>query len=133
MHAIGHLKVHAPWTFGVNTSSVKVTARFGLWPGSSSTPYATELFGSVRTLGSTLTGGDTRAIWVNGATALSRTLLSVPPGQGVVFETALAVEYENDEGNIEADFESGDFKFTSNFVQLVLENWLLNPPKGVMA
>jgi hypothetical protein len=33
-------------------------------------------------------------------------MFAVPPGKVVVIEVALALEYENDEGNIEADFKS---------------------------
>ena len=35
-----------------------------------------------------------------------KTMFAVPPGNVVVFEVALAINYDNEDGNIEADFES---------------------------
>jgi hypothetical protein len=56
-------------------------------------------------------------------------MFAVPPGDVVVFEVALLLEYENDSGDIEADFESGDFQISCPVVVLSL----LNSPPGVMA
>ena len=46
----------------------------------------------------------------------------VPPGKIVVIEVALALEYENDEGNIEADFKSGTFRIACPVVVISLLN-----------
>jgi hypothetical protein len=37
-------------------------------------------------------------------------MFAVPPRHVIVFEVALAIDFENDDGNIEAEFESGDFR-----------------------
>lgn len=114
MSATGHLRSNAPATFGVNTSWVEATARFGLWFGFprdvASTSYATEFLGSTGAFGSTFSGEGTNASSISAGVSLSQTMFAVPPGNVVVFEVALALEYENDDGNIEADFESGDFR-----------------------
>jgi len=46
-----------------------------------------------------------------------------------VFEVALELDCENDSGNIDADFASGDFKIACPVVVFSL----LNSPPGVMA
>jgi hypothetical protein len=46
----------------------------------------------------------------------------------VVFEVALQLDYENDSGDIEADFESGEFQIACPFVIISL----VNSPPGVM-
>jgi hypothetical protein len=51
----------------------------------------------------------------------------VPPGKVIVFEVALRLDYWNNSGDIEADFESGDFRIACPVVVI----WLLNsPPAG---
>lgn len=126
MSSTGHVKSHAPWTFGVNTSWVIVSARFGLWIGwpqqAASSPYETVFLGSTGAYGDTFTGGGTNAISISAGVNLNKTMFPVPPGKVVVFEVALAVEYENDDGNIEADFESGDFKIACPVVVFSLLN-----------
>lgn len=133
MSAIGYVKSHAPWTIGVNTSWVIVSARFGLWLGwpqqAASTPYESEFLGSTGALGGLFTGGDTNAISISAGVSLNKTMFAVPPGNDVIFEMALAVEYENDDGDIEADFESGDFKIACPVVVFSL----LNSPPVVKA
>lgn len=133
LSATGHLKAHAPWTFGVNTSHIEASARLGLWFGwpndVASTDYASESLGTARALGSTTTGGDTTGCSVSAGVSLSRTMFAVPPGQVVVFEVAVAIDFENDDGDIEADFESGNFKLACPVVVVSL----LNSPSGLMA
>jgi len=133
MSATGHLKSHAPWGFWVNTSWVDATALFGLWFGFprdvASTSYASEWLGATGAYGGGLTQpGSTNASSISAGVSLSKTLFAVPPGNVVVFEVALAVEYENNDGDIEADFESGDFRITCPVVVFSL----LNSPPGVM-
>ncbi len=132
LSATGHLRAHAPWTVGVNTSQLEATARFGLWFGFpndvDSTAYAAEFLGSIGAFGSTFTGGDTNGSAVSAGVSLSKTQFAVPPRQGVVFEVALVVDWENDSGNIEADFESGDFRIACPVVVFSL----LNSPGAVV-
>ncbi|WP_447984063.1 hypothetical protein [Nitrospira sp. Nam74] len=128
MSATGHLKLHAPWTIGVNTSWVQASARFGLWfgfPQAASTDYESAFLGQTGAYAQTFIGGDTNAIAISAGVSLNKTMFAVPPGNIVIFEVALAVEYENDEGNIEADFESGDFKIACPIVVFSLMN---SPP-----
>ncbi len=123
MSAIGHVKAHAPWTYGVNTSSVTIAALFALWFGlPQNTPYESEVLGSVGAWGGLFTGGETNAISISAGVNLNKTMFAVPPKEVVIFEVALAVIYENDDGNIEADFESGDFKITCPIVVVSLLN-----------
>jgi hypothetical protein len=128
--ASGHLKSHAPWGW-VNTSWIDAYARFGLWFGSpreiDPVDYADCWLGSTGAFGSTFTGGDTNSIGISAAFQLSRTKFAVPPNAVVVFETALALIYENDEGDIDADFESGDFRVACPLVVFSL----LNSPPGL--
>jgi hypothetical protein len=134
MSATGHVKAHAPWTFGVNTSRVDVEARFALWFGlpqqTASTPYASEFLGGTRAFGSTTTGGDASSVSISTGVNLNKTMFAVPPKHVVVFEVALAVSYENDDGDIEADFQSGGFKITCPVVVVSLLN---SPSGGVVA
>lgn len=133
MSATGHLKAHAPWTVGVNTSRVAARAQFGLWygfPGDvASTDYESAFLGDIGAFGSTFTGGSTRGVSISAGVSLNKTMFPVPPGKVVVFEVALFVDYENDDGNIEADFETGAFKITCPVVVFSL----LNMPPGAMA
>jgi hypothetical protein len=127
--ANGYLKADAPWTFGVNTSSVAAYTTLNLWRGlpdqGASLQHASELVGEARALSFTLVGGETsgRAISM-AAPILSSHLFVVPPGDLVVFEVALRLDYENDGGNIEADFESGDFNILCKMVEVSLLNAL---------
>ena len=79
--------------------------------------------------GSTFSGGSTRGAPISAGVSLTKTQFAVPPGKVVVFEVALAIDYENDDGNIEADFESGAFKIACPVVVFSL----LNMPPGAMA
>jgi hypothetical protein len=132
MLASGHLKSHAPWTVGVNTSLVQAFAFLNLWFGwpndVTSLQHGGVLLGQTGAFGS-FTGGETRGTSISSGVSLYTTMFAVPPGDVVVFEVALLLEYENDSGDIEADFESGDFQISCPVVVLSL----LNSPPGVMA
>lgn len=131
MSATGHLKSHAPWTVGVNTSWVEVWARFGLWfgfPQAGSTPYESAFLGHTGAYAQTFIGPETNASSISAGVSLSKTMFAVPPGNVVVFEVALTVEYVNDDGDIEADFGSGNFKVACPVVVFSL----LNSPPVVM-
>ena len=133
LSATGYLRSHAPWGFWVNTSWVDACAWFGLWFGVSSdlnpADYSTDFLGSTGAYGSLYTGGDVESTTISTGTSLSRTMFAVPPGNVVVFEVALAVDYDNDDGNIEADFSSGDFQIACPVVVFSL----LNSPPGAAA
>jgi hypothetical protein len=132
MSATGHLKSHAPWTVGVNTSWVEAYALLNLWFGwpndVTSVQHAGAFLGSTGAFGSTFTGGDTNGTSISSGVSLNTTMFAVPPGNVVVFEVALLLEYENDSGDIEADFASGAFQIACPVVVFSL----LNSPPGVM-
>ena len=56
-------------------------------------------------------------------------MFAVPPGNVVVFEVALLVDWENDDGDVEADFESSNFQIACRVVVFSL----VNSPPGLMA
>jgi hypothetical protein len=128
MSATGHLRSHAPWTIGVNTSWVEVFALFSLSFGVSRTLsfQESEFLGRTGAFGSTFTGGDVSATAISAGVNLSHTMFAVPPGKVVVFEVGLDVNYENNDGNIDADFASGDFAIACPVVVFSLLN---APPK----
>jgi hypothetical protein len=129
MSATGHLRSHAPWTFGVNTSAVYAYALFNLWFGwpddVTSSSAAGQFLGATGAYGSTFTGGDTEGTSISAGVSLDTTMFAVPPGSVVVFEVALELDCENDSGDIEADFESGDFQIACPVVVFSLLN---SPP-----
>jgi hypothetical protein len=131
MSATGHLKAHAPWTVGVNTSWVEAYAFLNLWLGWPTDVISVQedgaFLGSTGAFASTFTGGDTESTSVSSGVSLGTTMFAVPPGQVVVFEVALLLQYENDSGDIEADFESGAFQIACPVVVFSL----LNSPPGV--
>ncbi len=133
MSATGHLRAHAPWGWGVNTSSVEATALFNLWfgwpTGVTSSTYAGAYLGGTGALSAPMIGPDVEATSISSGVSLSTTLFAVPPGDVVVFEVALELDCENDSGNIDADFASGDFQIACPVVVFSL----LNSPPGVMA
>lgn len=133
MSASGHLKSHAPWGFWVNTSWVNAYARLGLWFGVprevNPVGYTQQWLAATGAYGSATTGGDTNSTGVSAGLQLSQTMFAVPPSTVVVFEVALAVNFENDDGDIEADFQSGAFRVACPLVVFSL----LNSPPGLVA
>jgi hypothetical protein len=134
LSATGYLRSHAPWGLWVNTSSVGASAWFGLWFGVSSdlnpADYSTDFLGGTGAYGSLYTGADVESTTISTGTSLSRTMFAVPPGNVVVFEVALAIDYDDDDGNIEADFASGDFQIACPVVVFSVLN---SPPGAVIA
>jgi hypothetical protein len=126
MSAIGHLRSHAPWNFGVNISGVTAWALFGLWHGFPNNPtsdeYARQYLGQTAAFGSTTSGGETNGASVSAGANLHKTMFAVAPGTYVVFEVAISIDYENDEGDIEADFASGGFRIWCPVVVFSLLN-----------
>ena len=92
----------------MNTSWVETWALFGLWFGFprdvTSSSYAGEFLGNAGAYGSNFTGGDTGASSVSAGVSLSKTMFAVPPREVVVFEVALSVDWENDEGRYRSRF-----------------------------
>ena len=132
MSATGHLKSHAPWGFSTNTSWVIASALFNLWLGPpppdavTSTNYAREFLGQTGAFGSPWTGPDTEGTSISSGLNLIATMFAVPPNNVVVFEVALELDYDNNSGDIEADFESGDFQIACPIVVFELLN---RPPR----
>ena len=133
MSASGHLRSHAPWGFGTNTSEVTATALFNLWfgwpTGVTSSTYASAWLGRSGALSTPFIGPDTEGTSISSGVSLNTTMFAVPPNTVVVFEVALALDYDNDSGDIEGDFESGAFQIACPVVVFSL----LNSPPGVMA
>ena len=125
LSATGYMRAHAPWLWA-NVSQVDAYAQFGLWFGwpkdVASTSYATEPLGKVAASGALGTGPGVDSCSISAGVSLSKTLFAVPPGNDVVFEVVLSLEYYNDSGNIDADFASGDFKIACPVVVLSLLN-----------
>jgi hypothetical protein len=127
MSANGYLKSNAPWTFGVNSSSVKATAQLNMWLSGSSalaSTYASEFLGTTRAISFITTFGDTNGTSISSGASLNATMFAVPPSKAVMLEVALALEYENDEGDIEADFKTDSFKIACPVVVISLLNSL---------
>jgi hypothetical protein len=126
MSATGHLRAHAPWTVGVNTSEVYATAVFGIWFGVPrdvwSPSYETAFLGATGAFGSTFTGGDVEGYSISAGVGLNETMFAVPPRNVVVFEVGLIIDYDNDDGNIEADFEHGEFQIACPVVVFSILN-----------
>ena len=127
MSATGHLKAHAPWSLFGNSSWVQATALFNLWfgwpsAGATSSSYASEILGFTGAADDLFGGGSTTGRSISSGVSLNTTMFAVPPGNVVVFEVALGLDYGNDSGDIEADFESGDFKIACPVVVFSLLN-----------
>ncbi|MCC7367817.1 MAG: hypothetical protein IT306_05315 [Chloroflexi bacterium] len=114
MSAIGHLKAHAPWAFATNISSVGASAVLNMWLGwpNDVTSVQSDIkgLGTAAAFASFTLGSDTEGASISFGEQLHATMFAVPPGNVVVFEVALLLHFENDSGNIEADFESGEFQ-----------------------
>ena len=75
--------------------------------------------------GGTFTGGDVKGYSVNAGVGLNKAMFAVPPRNVVVFEVGVIIDYDNNDGNIEADFEHGDFQIACPVVVFSLLN---SPP-----
>jgi hypothetical protein len=137
MEAAGYIQAYAPWElFGVNFSEVHAKALFSLYGSAGPvavTAHASADLGDCLAMGWTWGDGTVGTSILSGV-SLNTTMFPVPPGDVVVFEVALALEYNNDSGDIEADFESGDFKIACPVVVFSLMNSPLpGGSGGVMA
>jgi hypothetical protein len=120
----------------VNFSEVHAKALFSLYGSAGPvavTAHASADLGDCLAMGWTWGDGTVGTSILSGV-SLNTTMFPVPPGDVVVFEVALALEYNNDSGDIEADFESGDFKIACPVVVFSLMNSPLpGGSGGVMA
>jgi hypothetical protein len=80
-------------------------------------------------LSTTFTGLDTEGTSISSGVSLSTTMFAVPPNTVVAFEVALSLDYNNDSGDVEADFESGNFQIACPVVVYSLLN---SPPGAAM-
>lgn len=132
MAASGHLRSHAPWGYWTNTSEVTATAVFNLWFGwptaVTSSTNASAWLGRSGALSTPFIGPDVEGTSISSGVSLSTTMFAVPPNTVVVFEVTLELDYDNDSGNIEADFASGAFQIACPVVVFSL----LNSPPGAM-
>jgi hypothetical protein len=131
MSATGYLKAHAPWEFGESSGSIEAWAGLGLSPvgpdNLQDALYAMEVLGSVQAYGSFLGGGHTDGTSISSGVSLNQTMFPVAPATVVLFEVALILRYiVSGDGDIEADFESGDFQITCPDVVVSLLN---SPPR----
>jgi len=127
--ADGFIKANAPWSLGSNYSQIWALALFNIWLSwptsevSSSSDFSQ--LGTASAFSSFLLGGDTNGTPISAGLSLSPTTpMAVPPGGVVFFEVAMDLHYEIDGGDIEADFQSGNFQIACPVVVL----WLLNTP-----
>jgi hypothetical protein len=130
LSANGHLRAQAPWSLGGTASVVQIFAWLGLWFGVTSDLNAADYVTQQIAIEFALDGlfsGDVESKTISTGATLSKTMFAVPPGNVAVFEVALALTYENDGGNIEADFQSGNFQVTCPVVVVSLLN---SPPGG---
>jgi hypothetical protein len=128
--ATGYIKADASWGLWGNTSSLTATGLLDLWLGwpdadqVTSSNFFQQPYGYVTALGTWL-GGDTQGQSIDLQTELWTPAFAVPPGGLVVFEVAMELDYGVDDGDVEADFESGDFSIVCPGVVFDVLN---NPP-----
>ena len=132
MAATGYLTANAPWGLASNGGSVEAWAMLNLWFGwpsdVTSISNDTEFLGDTGAFSQFFIGGDTEGSSISSGVGMSATMFAVPPGELVLFEVAIALIYDNQGSNVEADFESGDFKIACPVVVFSL----LNSPPGMM-
>ena len=129
--ATGYLQAHAPWTFDNNQSAVSAYAEFTVWigfpNGSPAAASASFFLDAIGALGNIL-GSDTRGSSVSSGLGMSNTMVAIPPRANVFFEVALVLNYEVEHGggNIDADFNTGDFEIACPAVVYSILN---KPPR----
>jgi hypothetical protein len=129
MSATGYLRVHAPWTFFGAVNSIDAYADlipWFRWPDFTFTFDSEVVLNGIMANGDAF-GSDTEGVSVSSGVNLNSTLFTVPPSTVAIFEVALKLDcLFDDGGDIEADFESGDFQIACPAVVLSL----LNHPSG---
>jgi hypothetical protein len=127
MSATGFLHSHAPWGFWPSSSEVYAFAYLNLWLGwptdFTSSNHAVAFLGGTGALSSVFTGPDNEGTSVSSGVSLNTTLFAVPPSGVVVFEVDLQLNYRDEgDGDITADFETGDFQIACPVVVFELLN-----------
>jgi hypothetical protein len=130
LSATGYLKARSPWDwFSQNESSVKASAQVTcvinlLGEESKSLTSPSGFLGEATAISSTWSGDyDTQSI--SAGQHLNVTMVGIPAIKNIFFGVNLVVESWNDNGDIEADFKSGNFQITCPFVAFSLLN---SPP-----
>ena len=124
LSATGHLKAHAPGGFFTNTSRVDATALLTLWtafPAPTTSATTGQWIGQAGAIGD-VWGGGTGGTSVAEGVSLSQTFFSVSPRAVVVFEVGVKLEWDNDDGDIDADFATGAFRIACPVVVVALRN-----------
>lgn len=128
--AVGHLKAHAPWGASTSTGDVYAYVDLNLWLGwptaVTSSNSDSVFLDAIGAYGSFWTGGETSGASISAGESLYATQFAVPLGAVAVFEVAIELDCDEDGGDIEADFESGDFQIACPVVVISL----LNHPTG---
>jgi len=136
LSATGYIQAHAPWgSFSENNSKLTATSLLNLWigwPGSdsvTSSSFYQQGIGNVWAYASLFDGWfhDTDGQSIASETYPWAGPFAVPPGALVVFEVALELDYSNDSGDVEADFESGDFNIACPGVSFAVLNNVFSP------
>ena len=127
--ATGHLKAHAPGGFFTNTSRVDATAILTLWTGfpapTTVGDHRSDGSGSAGAIGDRVGRRDGRHRDLAEGVNLSQTFFSVPPRAVVVFEVGVRNwQWDNDDGDIDADFATGAFRIACPVVVVALRNGL---------
>jgi len=128
--ANGYIQANAPWAFTSNDCLVVAGALFNIWLGFPTSDNSTSTSSDYIELGrasafGTWLGGDTNGRAISAGLSLSpASPFVVPPGGVVFFEVAMDISSLIDGGDLEADFQSGDFRIECPVVVL----WVLNTP-----
>jgi hypothetical protein len=134
LSAAGYIQAHAPWdSFSENNSMLTATSLLNLWIGWPNSDSVTSSSFYQQGLGNVWAYASLFDGWfhdTDGRSIASETFpwagpFAVPPGALVVFEVAMELDYSNASGDVEADFESGDFNIACPGVSFAMLN---NPP-----
>ena len=133
LSATGFVTANANYSFwSPSQSDVIVQGRFAIWfqlpQEAASTPFTRAFLGRTGALspgGVSWPFGDSESTSISAGANMTQTRFAIPPQQFVIFEVALALDYQNlGDADIDADFESGDFKVVCPVVAF----WLVNQP-----
>ena len=135
LSATGYIQAHAPWgSFSENNSMLTATSLLNLWIGWPNSDFVTSSSFYQQGLGNVWAYASLLDGWfhdTDGRSIASETFpwagpFAVPPGGLVVFEVAMELDYSNADGDVEADFESGDFNIACPGVSFSVLNDVLN-------
>ena len=108
---------------GFRVSAVEIDANLALLDGASNVPQTSPIQNVVFV--STHTGGLFASNAIDWQTVFDGYILQfseliVPPGELVLIEVVLTVNYISDDGNVDVDFSSGDFNVMSPFAAVTV-------------